>query len=205
MASTPASSSYFVIAALIVHDPLAIRRVSQKFRKNKLQKKYKELPEFKFNNSGPEIKKRILTCIASASVDIAYCVLRKEQVYPHLRSNHQIVYNYLTGSLISNIVQRFHDGGRVEIIVDKSLNGIQREAFDQYLVYKTFEKNHASDLTMTDIEIQHADSKNESCIQAADFIAGAFHYYYRTDDDTFSGIVEGKVALAFDYFKGPQK
>jgi hypothetical protein len=74
-------------------------------------------------------------------VDIAYCVLRKEQVYLHLRSNHQIVCNYLTGSLISHIVQRFHDGSRVEITVDKSLNGIQREAFDQYLVYKTFEKN----------------------------------------------------------------
>jgi hypothetical protein len=49
------------------------------------------------------------------------------------------------------------------------------------------------------------NSKNEPCIQAADFIAGALHYYYRTDDDTFSGIIDEKVALAFDYFKGPQK
>ena len=94
-------------------------------------------------------------------MDIAYCVLRKEQVYPHLRSNHQIVYNYLTGSLISHIVQRFYDGGPVEITVDKSLNGIQREAFDQYLVYKTFEKNLGTDLTAIPLEIEHADSKNE--------------------------------------------
>jgi hypothetical protein len=91
-------------------------------------------------------------------------VLRKEQVYPHLRSNHQIVYNYLTGSLISPIIQRFHDGSRVEITVDTSLNGIQREAFDQYLVYKTFEKNQANDLATIPIEIEHADSKNEPCI-----------------------------------------
>ena len=202
---TNKASPYFVIAALIVHDSLAIRRCFAKVRRNKLKKKYRELPEFKFNNSGPEIKKRILSCIASADVDIAYCVLRKEQVYPHLRSNHQIVYNYLTGSLISHIVQRFYDGGRVEITVDKSLNGIQREAFDQYLVYKTFEKNAGNDLTEIPVEIEHADSKNEPCIQAADFIAGALHYYYRTGDDTFSGIIDQKVALAFDYFKGPQK
>jgi hypothetical protein len=127
---TQKASPYFVIAALIVHDSLAIRRCFAKVRRNKLKKKYRELPEFKFNNSGPEIRKRILSCIASADVEIAYCVLRKEQVYPHLRSNHQIVYNYLTGSLISHIVQRFHDGGRVEITVDKSLNGIQRDVFD---------------------------------------------------------------------------
>ena len=69
------SSPYFVIAALIVHDPLAIRRCFAKIRRNKLKKKYKDLPEFKFNNSGPEIKKRILACIATADVDIAYCVL----------------------------------------------------------------------------------------------------------------------------------
>ena len=202
---TERSSPYFVIAALIVHDPLAIRRCFAKIRRNKLRKKYRELPEFKFNNSGPEIRKRILACIAAADVDIAYCVLRKEQVYPHLRSNHQIVYNYLTGSLISPIVHRYYDGGRVEITVDKSLNGIQREAFDQYLVYKTFEKNQANDLAAIPVGIEHADSKNEPCIQAADFIAGALHYFYRTDDDMYSGILNAKISLAFDYFKGPQK
>jgi ABC-type ATPase with predicted acetyltransferase domain len=82
----------------------------------------------------------------------------------------------MTGSLISPVIQWFHDGSRVEITVDTSLNGIQREAFDQYLVYKTFEKNQANDLATIPIEIEHADSKNEPCIQAIDFIAGALHY-----------------------------
>jgi hypothetical protein len=202
---TERASSYFIIAALIVHDPLAIRRCFAKIRRNKLRKKYRELPEFKFNNSGVEIKKTILSCIASADVDIAYCVLRKEQVYLHLRSNHQIVYNYLTGSLISHIIQRFSAGGDVEIIVDKSLNGIQREAFDQYLVYKTFEKNQSYDPAAIRINIDHVDSMREPCIQAADFIAGALHYYYRNNDDMYSGIINDKIAMAFDYFNGPQK
>jgi len=152
-----------------------------------------------------EIKKRVLSCIASADVDIAYCVLRKEQVYLHLRSNHQIIYNYLTGSLISHIIQRFSAGGDVEIIVDKSLNGIQREAFDQYLVYKTFEKNQSYDPAAIRIDIDHVDSMRDPCIQAADFVAGALHYYYRNNDDTYSGIINEKIALAFDYFNGPQK
>jgi len=202
---TEPSSAYFVLAALIVHNPLAVHRCFARVRRTKLRKKYRELPEFKFNNSGPEIKKRILSCIASADVEICYRVLRKNQVYPHLRANHQIVYNYLTGSLISNIVQRFHPDTGVEITVDKSLNGIQRDAFDQYLVYKTMEKNMAGDLSTTEIRIDHADSRREPCIQAVDFVAGALHYYYRTNDDTFSRIIDCKVKLALDYFRGPQK
>ena len=45
----------------------------------------------------------------------------------------------------------------------------------------------------------------ESGRQAADFIAGALHHYYRTDDSTFFNIINEKVTLAFDYFNGPQK
>ncbi|GAB6284065.1 MAG: hypothetical protein STSR0009_02640 [Methanoregula sp.] len=152
-----------------------------------------------------EIKKRILSCIASADVDIAYCVLRKEQVYVHLRSNHQIIYNYPAGSLISHIIQRYSPRDDVEIIVDKSLNGIQGEAFDQHLVYKTFEKNQSYDPAAIRIDIEHMDSMNDPCIQAADFIAGALHYYYRNNDDTYTSIINEKITLVFDYFNGPQK
>ena len=74
---TKRSSAYFIIAALIVRDSLTIQRCFAKVRRNKLKKKYRELPEFKFNNSGNVIKERILTCIASADIDIGYCVLRK--------------------------------------------------------------------------------------------------------------------------------
>ncbi|MDD3136147.1 MAG: hypothetical protein PHF64_06570 [Methanoregula sp.] len=69
-----------------------------------------------------------MTCIASADGDIACCVPRKEHVCLHLRSNHRIICNDLTGSQISHIIQRFSAGGDVDIIIDKSLNGIQREA-----------------------------------------------------------------------------
>jgi len=132
---TERASQYFIIAALIVHNPLAIRRCFAKIRRNKRRKKYRELPGFMFNNNGMEIKTRGMSCIASADVDIACCVLRKEHVYLHLRSNHRIICNYLTGSLISYILQRFSAGGDVDIIIDKSLNGIQREAQQPVIIF----------------------------------------------------------------------
>lgn len=189
----------------MAQDPLAIQRCFAKIRRNKLHKKYKELPEFKFNNSPPEIRKRILSCLASANIDIAYYLLRKEQLPRNLRKNHQDVYNSLTGALITRIIQRFPFGGDVEIIVDKSLNGIQREAFDKYLIYKAFETNHENDLASKPIRIEHVDSRREPCIQAADFIAGSLHYYYRTADDTYSGIIAKKIQVDFDFFESPRK
>jgi hypothetical protein len=205
MGFTDRSSPYFVLAALIVHDPLPIRRCFARLRRTKLKKKYRELPEFKFNNSSAEIKRRILSCIASADVEICFCVLRKKQVHGHLRSQHQIVYNYLTGLLISKIIGKYHPAGEIEITVDKSLNGIQREAFNQYLVFKTMEKNLITAPKIPAIRIDHTDSACEPCIQAVDFVAGALHYQYREDDDTYRRIIDGKISIALDFFKGMQK
>ena len=202
---TEKSSEFFVVAALIVHDHLPIHRCFKKIRQNKLKKKFKDIPEFKFHNSAKEIKSRVLRCIAKSDVDIAYCVFRKNQAYPHLRDKHTIVYDYLIGSLVSRIIQKNLVSGDVEIVVDKSLNGIQRELFDQYLVYKTFERNHDSRFEPPVITINHVDSCTDPCIQAVDFIAGALHYYYRTNDDTYHQIIGERIQLADDYFKGPQK
>ena len=202
---TTKSSEFFVVAALIVYNPLPIHRCFKKIRQNKLKKKFKVLPEFKFNNSGEEIKLRILKCIAKSEVDIAYCILRKNQVYLHLRNKHSIIYNYLIGSLVSNIIQKIWITDDIKVIVDKSLNGIQREAFDQYLVYKTFEKSHITHFELPNITIEHVDSYTDPCIQAVDFVAGALHHYYRTNEDTYYSLFEGLIKIANDYFEGQQK
>jgi len=198
-------SSFFVIAALIIYDPLSIHRCFAKVRKNRLKKKYREMPEFKYNNSSHEIKRRILSCIARSDVDITYSVLRKEQLDHHLRDKYQRVYNYLTASLVAKSVRTLRLIGDVNIVVDKSLNRIQQDAFDDYMITKMFERNNDEDLIKTPITIDHINSQDDPCIQAADFIAGALHYYYRTGNDEFFCIFEERIKLAYDYFKGSQK
>jgi hypothetical protein len=116
-----------------------------------------------------------------------------------------IVYNYLIGPLVSNITQHILVFGNIDIFVDKSLNGIQREAFDQYLVYRTFERNHNTRSESPVITIAHVDSCTDPCIQAVDFIAGALHHYYRTNDNTYFQIINGRIKVANDYLEGPQK
>jgi hypothetical protein len=194
-----------VIAAVIVHSPLEIQRCFAKIRKNRLRKKYRELPELKFNNSSSVIKRRVLECLSGTDIEVWCSVLRKEKLYPHLRSQPQIVYNYLTGSLIAHMYSYYQPVCPFNIIVDKSLNGIQRDLFDQYLVYKAMERNAPFVEVINPPEIIHVDSRREPCIQAADFIAGAIHRKYRYQDDSCYSIIQGRCKQIFDYFEGPQK
>lgn len=201
----PKSSPFFVIAALIIHQPLQIQRCFKKIRKNRLKKKLRELPELKFNNSDNVIKRRVLDCLATSDIEFWCSVLRKEQLYDRLRTQPLIVYNYLTGSLIANIYFHYQPFSEFNVIVDKSLNGIHKEQFDQYIVYKTMERHIPITGTLVSPKIIHVDSRREPCIQAADFIAGAVHRKYREEDDWFFCIIEHQCKQLFDYFEGPQK
>jgi hypothetical protein len=199
------SSDYFVIAAVVVRDPLCVRRCFSRVRKSRLKKRFREVPEFKFNNTSGTLKRRILECLARCDLDIVYSVLRKKELYPELRDKPYIVYNYLMGSLIAHMVSYYGAQGEVNIIVDKSMSGIQRDAFDQYIVYKIFEKNPPEELRNTPLKVRHLDSRSEPCIQAADFVAGAIHRLYRTGDNSCYRLVEKNIVRRFDYFNGPQK
>ncbi len=201
----PKASQYFVIAALIVRNDLKIKTCFKKIRQQKLRKKLRELPELKFNNTNKQIRRRILMCLAECDLDIAYALLRKSQVDTHLRDKNQIIYNYLTGSLISQILVHCQSSGTVHICIDKSLYGIQRDYFDDYLTYKMLDGNLNDSISRERILIDHRDSRKEPCIQAADFVAGAIHYRYRENDDVFHQIIEERMIIELDYFKGRKK
>jgi len=165
----------------------------------------KELPELKYNNTNHEIIRRILQCIADSDVDIAYAVLRKDQVYPHLRNQNHIVYNYLTGSLISKIVSHYKREEHINVIIDKSLYGFHREHFNEYLLYRMMESEQNITICEDLVSIDHVDSKNDPAIQAADFIAGAIHRKYREEDGEYYLIISNKTIIEMDYFEGRQK
>ncbi len=126
----PPCISIFVLAALIQPDPVEIQRCFKRVRTQRLKKRYRDLPELKYNNTNAAIKRRVLERLGSCDVEIGYAVLRKEQVRDRLKRKPQILYNYLAGSLVSRIITRYHIAGPVEIIVDKSLYGLQRDEFD---------------------------------------------------------------------------
>ena len=133
---------------------------------------YKQIPELKFHNSSQSIRERVLKCFSKTDNDIAYVILRKEQVYPSLREERTILYNYMSGMLLSKIIKAYNWEGSLDLIIDKSLYNSQRDNFDNYLTRK------ASALNVT-LNPSHPDSQRERGVQAADYVAGAINQMVR--------------------------
>ena len=199
---TQQSSEYFVMAALIPHDTLPIQRCFKKIRQQKMKKKMKQVPEFKYNNTPSEIKRRIFRCLASCDLDIAYSILHKKQVRHHLQDKRQVVYNYLAASLVSKVASYYGTAESVNVIIDKSLYGLQKEHFDDYVTYKMLEFPDNGVADRSQISITHVNSKTEPCIQAVDFIAGAVHHKYRSDETTHYHLLQEKMIIQLDNFHG---
>jgi len=195
------ASKYFIMVALIVRNHKQIKRCIIKIRKQKLPKKYKKIDELKWHNSSKTIKRRIIECISNTENDVAYAVLRKYQVKKELRDKPQIIYNYLCGSLLSKIIMSYKIKGTVDVIVDKSLHGLRRENFDQYITWRTLMADHEGNLRIKPPNIIHRDSKQDFCIQAVDFIAGAIHYRYRENDNFYYKLIEPRASIIIDFFE----
>jgi hypothetical protein len=201
---TDRASRHFLIAAIVTDNKTPLEKCITKVRKQRLPKKYRNIPELKFQNSSKEIKRRLLECLATSNIEIAYALLRKQQVYEELRNKQNILYNYLCGSLISKIFQRHHIQSSTELIVDKSLNGITQEAFNDYIGWRAV-MSHPDPFDVKLLKIKHIDSRQEKGIQAADFVAGAIARRCEHSDSAFCKIIDTKITIALDYFEGRKR
>ncbi len=192
------ADKYFTLAAIIAREPIQVERCIKRTREQKLPKKYKEIPELKFHNSSQTIRERVLKCLAKTDNDVAYVILRKDQVYPYLRDERTILYNYITGILLSKIIKSYRLEGSVDLIIDKSLYNKQRDNFDNYLTRK------ASELVVT-LNLAHSDSIQDRGVQAVDYVAGGINYTYCQEDNRYYKIIEDKVSILIDLFDGKGK
>lgn len=192
------ADKYFTLAAIIAREPTHVERCIKRTRMQKLPKKYKQIPELKFHNSSRAIRERVLRCLSRTDNDIAYAVLRKDQVYSYLRDERAILYNYITGILLSKIIKSYCLKDTVDLIIDKSLYNSQRDNFDNYLTVK------ASALGVS-LNPSHPDSQQERGVQAADFVAGATNHMYCEGDRHYYEIIEHRVSILIDLFDGKGK
>lgn len=186
---------YFVIAALIVREDLPIERCIKDIRRRKIKKRYKVRSELKFSNSDEIIRRRILECIGRTNNDIAYALLRKYQVDEDLRDKPQVVYNYLCKQLLYRIISKYGITGTINIIVDRSLYGVQRANFNDYV------EGRIGVHIPANVEVTHVDSKQCPCVQAIDFVAGAISRKYRDDDDLYYQKIHHRISIALDFFE----
>lgn len=88
-----------------------------------------------------------------------------------------------------------------KVFVGKSLYGLEKEHFDNYLMWKACIGNHLEELEIEPPEILHVDSRLDRCIQVADFVAGAINRKYNSDDDHYYDKIKSRVSLSIDFFE----
>jgi len=122
-------------------------------------------------------------------------VIEKSAVKSSLRDKPTVLYNYLVVHyVINNILPvlqtlQTHGTDPITIRIDKSLTKEAREAFDRYLQNKNLRVSSDLGNHPRRIKVNHKNSCDDPCIQAADYIAGATFRRFERDDpfyyDTF--------------------
>lgn len=193
------SSPYFVVAALISRESLPIHRCFKKIRRNDLKKGIKELPEFKFTNSNDVIKRRVFKCLTSCDIDVAYTYFSKEQIWPYLNGNPRNLYIDLNASLVSQISGYYNSGEPINVVIDKSLYGEKKTHFNTVVASKIIDHPGSGIADARNVSISHIDSRNDACIQAADFIAGAINHSYHLNENEYYDQIHDKMILEMNY------
>lgn len=151
-----------------------------------LSKKYKKT-ELKFSNSSKTTKRRVLECIALKNISISYLALNKGWIHSHLRNKKFVIHNYMIAQLLSELLDEASNNKTI-IVIDKFLPYKNIVDFNRYIGLKT----------PSVLDIRHESSHGSNGIQAVDFIAGAIHLKYRTNDESFYSIISNKVNVSLD-------
>ena len=192
--SASESVPYFVLAALVLKEDLPIKRCIKDIRRKKIKKRYKQTSELKFNDSDDTIRRRILECIGRTNNDISYAILDNSKIQHEVEP--QLIYNEICRQLIYKIANNYGASGQVEVIIDKSLYGAQRTAFNAHMADRS---GVIVPVTLGEVKVTHVDSKACPYIQAVDFIAGAINRKYRDKDDLYYQKIQHKISLSLEY------
>ena len=197
---SPKSTSYFVVAYLVLEYPFDIEIIIKRLLKrlHKSRKYARGANELKFSKSSHYVRRKVLGKICKSNVEIGFVILEKKKVKPRLRQKRNVLYNYvIVNTTMPKILPYLERSGRLSIVVDKSLPRSSREAFNGYAKSKATWiwrfRLGASVKTLRNIEVLHENSQNSSCLQAVDFLAGSCFHKYEFSNNSYYDIIKNKV------------
>jgi len=172
----PDGSKFFVFGAVIVknHNDEKCCKKHVMRAKREIWGSYK-FDELKSSNLHDECREIVIKEILKGDYDFAYSLLRKDEVKSDLRSTSGL-YNWLAALLVEEIIIKYGFKSDVNVIIDKSLNGIRQLDFNQTLMARSFDRFNR--FPCLEVKIFHHNSKTEYGIQIADIVAGTVYRHY---------------------------
>jgi hypothetical protein len=149
-----------------------------------LGKKLKQIPEFKAKHTPKRITAKLLRRVVEAEAEIVAVILDKQQVSQpedpedwHRGLCTQVIQQCLTRHPTLHLVadQRYANPILRQRLVEAIVGGITQ----QHAIFS----------------FEHADSRQEKAIQAADAVAWALFQKYEWGNDDLYKIIEGKIVV----------
>ena len=184
------TSNHFVITMLLTREPKRVANCVKRLKTTALRKKYKKMPEIKFNNSPLSFKRMILRKLAKQNIFVFAFALKKAGIQSKLHDQKHKVYNYVTGLLFDKILPFLLPEEEIVMVVDKvKRRKIEVDDFNLYLRMKLV---MAGDEERR-LTIDHADSQKNISLQAVDFVAGAIFQKYEHKGREFYDLISKRI------------
>jgi len=181
-------TEYFTIAFIILEDPVPFKRCIKR-----IKEKY-NIPqnvELKGNNTRNSIKRDLLQRLCRLNTEIHAITVKKENVNEKLRSDTNILYNYMVGLSLVERVLREPRNSNIVIQVDRRITSVTSGfRFKDYLKLKIWYEAERRDLNMN---IHELESHKSYAIQGIDIICNSVFRKYSVRDYSLFNIIASKV------------
>ncbi len=180
------SSKYFVIALLLVDDPVPLHQAIHDVR---LSLGKPETYEFKFTHAHHTIRQAFFHALRPYPFTVRALVVDKQRLEaPHLRKKGTF-YNYLVKMALKN---DFGTISNATLVIDESFQGKGPKA--GLAAYLRHELNAESGGSHRKIEaVRYHQSHKDNLIQAADMIVGAIAREYEEKDAQYRHMLTKKI------------
>ena len=178
------SSHNLVVAIVITDNPAQLRKVTTKTRK-RLNKRRKDIPEFKAFKTDVRIIRRLLRHAAKTECEIVAFVADKK-VGGDL-DDPEALYRQLCASVVRRCLERHP---QLSLCVDRRYTNPHLREKQNRAILKEI-----SSVQKAVLVVEHSESKNESALQVADAVAWALFQKYERGDDSFYMLVKDKIVV----------
>lgn len=179
--------AYFFCVAILLPDnpnPAHFQHIFKKIRQRELGKQKKQIFEIKFSNSSPRIKRKVLELISKEKITVyAFVVDREKRRIVDTPENYGIIMGFAAGEVLKNC-------HALILTPDKKYTRPIDQAELERTTLKVVSKVSRAGALMLK---EPADSKRNSLIQMADFIAGSLNFKYNHEDDTYWQIIKDLI------------
>lgn len=199
---SPQSSPFFTLgyAIMLNQNSSIIENKARRLRKNMNRcKKITGMQEFKFSNDSDKTRIRFLKKINKFDLKLGAVVVSKDSVQSNLKSDKSLLYNYIAvheimDTIVSLYLKPHSPYNSITYVIDKSTSVSEKE-FNEYCEgkIKTLAKprKFMADITTS---IRHLDSKSDSRLQVADYVAGSVSAKFTRGESKYYDMIKNKIS-----------